>query len=334
MAHAEWRSRFDPFRVCARHNSKSMKRIAITGSSGYLGECLIRHLATHEPDAAILGIDVVPPKKAFRGEFLDMDVRSQELSAAVELFRPDTLVHLAFVVPPMHDERTMREINVVGSRNVFEAAASAGVERLLVASSATVFGARADNPVPIDENWPGRADDSFRYAANKVELESMLVGFAPKYPAMAVSCLRPCIVAGPNMDNYLRRLLLEMPLIVLLDRVDSAIQLVHEDDVSDAILRILRAGGRGAYNIAAPDAVLLSEMAEWTGRPKMSAPFWLAKSLAAVAWKLRFPPHEYPAAFLNFVRFPWIVSSNRLVAELGFKFSRTSRETLLEMVQL
>jgi nucleoside-diphosphate-sugar epimerase len=36
-----------------------MKRIAITGSSGYLGSCSIRYLAQHDPEARILGLDIV-----------------------------------------------------------------------------------------------------------------------------------------------------------------------------------------------------------------------------------------------------------------------------------
>ena len=64
----------------------------------------------------------------------------------------------------------------------------------------------------------------------------MTVEFARQHPHIAVSYVRPCIVGGPHMDNYLRRLLFQMPIIVLLDGVDSAIQLVHEDDASAAIV--------------------------------------------------------------------------------------------------
>ncbi len=109
--------------------------------------------------------------------------------------------------------------------------------------------------MPLDDSWPGRAGPQFSYAAHKVELEAMLVRFAAEHPQIAVSCVRPCIVGGPRMDNYLRHLLFKMPIIVLLDRVDAAIQLVHEDDVSAAIHRILVRQGTGTYNLAPPDAI-------------------------------------------------------------------------------
>ena len=310
-----------------------MKRIAITGSSGYLGSCLIRRLAEHDPEIRILGLDIVPPANPDGHEFVRLDIGSPELAAALRSFQPDTVVHMAFVVPPMHNRRKMRAINVGGSRRVLEATATAGAERLLVTSSATALGARPDNPVPLDDSWPGRAGPRFPYAADKVELEAMLAPFAREHPRIAVSCVRPCIVGGPHMDNYLRRLLFDMPIVVLLDRVDSAIQLVHEDDVSATIHQILACRGTGTYNLAPPDAVSLSEIAELTGRRCTSAPFWLGWVLAWAAWKTHFPPHEYPPGFLDFVRYPWLVASNRLAGELGFQFRFSSRETFLGMLE-
>ncbi len=305
-----------------------MKRIAITGSSGYLGSCLRRHLAQWEPAAEVLGIDVVAPRDPSGHEFLCLDMESPELTARLRAFQPDTLVHMGFVVKPMHDERRMREINVAGSRNVLAAAAAAGVRRLLVTSSTTVFGAHPDNPVPIDDDWTGRAGSEFRYAADKVEVEAMLGRFAVAYPEVRVSCVRPCIVCGPHMENYLQRHLFGMPLILLLGGKNSRIQFVHEDDVSAAIYEVLLRDGVGAYNLAPPDACTLSELAEATGRRWLKVPFWLGWFMAWLAWHARFPPHEYPPGFLEFVRYPWLAAPRRLRDELGFQFRYSSRQTL------
>ncbi len=306
-----------------------MKRIAITGSSGYLGSSLIRYLAAYEPDAKILGLDIVPPRDAGNHDFVQLDMCTAELAETLKNFQPDTVIHMAFIVPPMHDERKMHSINLEGSRNVLQSAAAVGAEQLLVTSSTTALGAWPDNPVPLDDSWPGRAGPQFSYAAHKVELEAMLVRFAQEHPQISVSCVRPCIVGGPHMDNYLRHLLFEMPIIVLLDRVDSATQLVHEDDVSAAIHLILVRRGTGAYNLAPPDALSLSEIGELTGRRQINAPFWLGRLLAWIAWKTHFPPHKYPPGFLYFLRYPWLVASNRLVRELEFQFQHSSRETFL-----
>ena len=310
-----------------------MKRIAITGSSGYLGSSLIRHFAVREPEVKILGFDVCPPRDPAGHDFLKLDICLPEFAAALKSFQPDTVIHMAFVVQPMHNERKMRTINVEGSRNVLAAAAAAGAKQLLVTSSATALGAWPDNPLPMDNAWSGRAGPQFSYAAHKVELEAMVVRFSQEHPQIAVSCVRPCIVAGPNMDNYLSHLLLEMPIIVLLDRIDAAVQLVHEDDVSAALHCILAHDGMGAYNLAPPDTIAISEIGKLTGRRQMSAPFWLGWVSAWLAWKTHFPPHKYPPGFLYFLRYPWLVASNRLTRELGFKFRHSTRETFLGMLE-
>jgi UDP-glucose 4-epimerase len=310
-----------------------MRHIAITGSSGYLGSGLIRYLTAKEPQSKILGFDVVPPRDRSGHEFLQTDICNPEFASALKNFHPDVVIHTAFIVPPMHDERKMHHINVEGSRAVLEASAVAGAKQLIITSSATALGARPDNPVPMDDAWPGRAGPEFSYAAHKVELEEMAEKFAKEHSDIAVSCVRPCIVAGPNMDNYLRRLIMNMPIIVLLDRVDSTIQLVHENDVSEAIYQILVQQGRGAYNLAPPDTISLTDLSEQSGRPRMTAPFWLGKLVAGIAWKTHFPPHEYPASFLNFLRYPWLVASNRLTNELGFQFRHSTLETYHELLE-
>lgn len=311
-----------------------MRRIAITGSSGYVGGCLLRHLRERYPDAEILGLDVVAPRDPAGHEFLKLDMRNAAFADALRKFAPDTLIHMAFVVPPMHNEARMHDINLCGSRNVLAAAADIRPERLMICSSATALGARADNPVPMDDHRPIRADIDFRYAADKVELETITAAYAAAHPESRVSWVRPCVVAGPHCDNYLSRLLLECPIVAKLDGVDSPLQLVHEDDVSAACRLILERGGTGPFNICPVDALPLSAIAERTKRWQVSLNFRLAKFLAGVGWWSYFPLHEYPPNFLDFVRYPWVAAPNRLRDEIGFTLQYTTDSTLDVMVAL
>ena len=311
-----------------------MRRIAITGSSGYVGGCLLRHLREHYPDADILGLDIVDPSNPAAHEFLKLDMRDAAFADALRKFAPDTLIHMAFVVPPMHNEVRMHDINLRGSRNVLAAAADIRPKRLMICSSATALGARPDNPVPMDDRLPIRADIGFRYAADKVELETITASYAAAHPDTCVSWVRPCVVAGPNCDNYLSRLLLECPIVAKLDGADTPLQLVHEDDVSAACRMILERGATGPFNICPVDALPLSVIAERTRRRQMSLNFRLAKFLAGLGWWSYFPLHEYPPNFLDFVRYPWVAAPNRLRDELGFAFQYTTDSTLDVMVAL
>ncbi|MEQ8789131.1 MAG: NAD-dependent epimerase/dehydratase family protein [Pirellulaceae bacterium] len=306
----------------------------ITGSSGYVGGKLVEYYRSRQGDLRILGIDIEPPpsEESTPHEFRQLDVQSEQLSDVLEQFAPDTIVHSAFVVPPMHDERRMREINVEGFRNLLQAVDRCQPERFLFVSSTTAYGALADNPIPLDESMPVRAS-AFRYAMDKVEDERLLGEFAQQHGEMAVSWVRPAIVGGPKMDNYLYRFIFGLPVLVLSDGYDTPLQFVHEDDVSAGIDAVLQANGRGAYNLAPDSASPLSEIAEATGRRCFSLPFWFVKFLHGLAWKVRLPIHESPGDFLYYARYPWVVAPRRLEQELDFRFQYSSNETVEAVVE-
>jgi len=311
-----------------------VNRIAITGSSGYLGRKFTEHLRRYHGHAEILGIDIHAPSGAGSSpdRFVPLDILSGELAGILQHFRPDTVVHAAFVLTPIRDRRQMRRINVEGCRNLLEAAAGAGVERLMLVSSATAYGASADNPVPIDEMQPLRSS-AFQYAADKVEMETLADQFSAQHPDIAVSRIRPAIIAGAGMDNYLYRFIFKPIVVVLPDGYDMPVQFVHEDDVVSAMLAILTAGARGPFNIGPPDWCLASTIAAETRRRTVRLPFGPIKTLYRLAWAAHLPIHDAPAEFLDFARYPWVVAPNRLERELGFQFRHSSHATLLETIR-
>jgi UDP-glucose 4-epimerase len=197
-----------------------MQRIAITGSSGYYGRQFIEHIRQESPDTRILGIDVVPPPSVAPHEFVQTDIRSAEVRTALAKFRPDTIVHLAFVLNPIRDKRLMCDINIGGTNNVFESVRALQPERFLVASSATAYGAWPDNPVPIHEDWRLKPRENFQYAADKTAIELAIKSLAEELPNVAISWTRPVIIGGKGANNYLSRFVLNLPFIVLPDGQD------------------------------------------------------------------------------------------------------------------
>lgn len=309
-----------------------MQRIAITGSSGYYGSRLIRHIRSVDPQVEILGLDVVPPIGQEPHQFALLDVRSPDLCRTLEAFQPDTVIHLAFILDPIHDEARMHDINVNGSRNVFEAVHMLRPRRFLMASSATVYGAWPDNPVPIDDGGSVRGRPEFGYSRDKTELEHMVSDFAALHPDMIVSWVRPSIICGPGANNYLSRMLLWSPLIVLVDGFDAPMQFVHEDDMAAATWHILKCGGRGPFNVGPHDWVMLTDIARYRRRWTIKLPLWLMRMHATVWWELRLPVFDYPPAVYYYVRYPWVVAPTRLCCELGFRFKYSSREAFHELL--
>lgn len=304
-----------------------MRRIAITGSSGYLGQKLVRHFK--QRDFAVFGTDLKPGEEELDG-FLEADIRDPALVDAVRDFAPDTVIHGAFAFQPLRDDAEMTAINCGGTENIFRAVEVVSPERFLLVSSATAYGAWPDNPVPMPEDWQLRARTEYKYAADKTAVEALVAAFAEQNRAIHVSWIRPSIIGGPGMANYLSRFIFGMPFLAMLDGNDTPLQFVHEDDVVRAVDTILAANGRGAFNVGPPNWTLTSEIAAATDRRCFSLPFWLAWSVAWFAWNTQLWIHESPAGFLYFARYPWVVAPERLTTELGFQFEHTSSETVAE----
>ncbi len=183
-------------------------RYLVTGGSGYIGSRLVEQLGSREDTERILIADVRPPR-SFRPktEWAELDVRDAAATRdLVARERPDVLIHLAFVLNPIKDEQLMYDIDVNGTHNVLEAASQAGVEHVLVTSSTTAYGAFPDNPVPITEDWPVRGVAAFEYARDKTESDRLCQLWALRHPERTMTIVRPCIVFGPNVDNYLVRI--------------------------------------------------------------------------------------------------------------------------------
>src|SRR5262245_17757685 len=126
---------------------------AVTGSSGYIGTRTIRWLLDADRENRAIGFDVRPPRISdARFEHHELDVRDPRLADKVR--GVDALLHFAFVLDPLYDEREMTDIDVGGTRNVLDAVSRAGIAYLLATSSTTAYGALPDNPVPLTEEQP------------------------------------------------------------------------------------------------------------------------------------------------------------------------------------
>lgn len=231
----------------------------------------------------------------------------------------------------MRNEIEMRDINVGGTKNLLDAVAAVQPKRLHVVSSATAYGAHERREIALDETVPMQRS-AFQYAADKFEIEALLRTFEQQHPDMAVSSSRPCLIGGPKVDNYLSRFLFGMPIMVLPGGNDTPLQFVHEEDVTNAVLKIVEASARGAFNIGPCDSSSLSAIAEKSGRRAIKLPYSFCYAVHWLAWNCRFPIHESPPTLLEFARYPWLIDSSRLIDELGFQFQYSSDQTLDIMI--
>lgn len=302
-------------------------RYVVTGGSGYIGSRLIERLVERDETEGVVICDVRPPRR-FRpkAEYQQLDVRDPARAREIlERERPDALVHLAFVLNPIHDERTMYEIDVNGTHNVLEAASAADVPHVLVTSSTTAYGAFLDNPVPLTEEHPVRGVPEFEYARDKTESDRLCQLWALRHPDRTMTIVRPCIVFGPNVDNYIVRLWTEQPFQADFGGPDVPIQFVHEDDLVEALVGLLDGRHAGAFNVTGDGMMTTRECAEVAGVRMRRVPLRLYSRLAAVLWRLRVS--EVPPGNLHFAANPWVASNEKLKETLGWAPRYTSRET-------
>jgi UDP-glucose 4-epimerase len=301
-------------------------RYLITGGSGYIGSRLVDLLSRRADTETIAVCDLAPPRDYRpKTRFERTDVRDRDaVRAALERTRPDALVHLAFILNPSHDEQLMYDVDVNGTHNVLEAAAASGTPQVLVTSSTSAYGAFPDNPVPLTEDDPVRGVASFSYARDKTEADRICQLWAARHPERVMTIVRPSIVLGPNVDNYLVRLWTKQPFVVDAGQLENQIQFVHEDDLVEAVSGLLLGRHGGAFNVAGDGPMTLRESYEIIGTPVRRMPLRAYRGLARAAWRLR--ASEAPPGQIEFSLHPWIVSTEKLKRTLGWTPRHTSRE--------
>jgi UDP-glucose 4-epimerase len=302
-------------------------RYLITGGSGYIGSRLVERLAGRSDTERILICDVRPPRIFRPGvSFSRLDVRdAAAVREVVAAERPDVVVHLAFILNPMHDEAAMYEIDVGGTHNVLDACSQAGVGQVLVTSSSTAYGAFPDNPVPLTEEHPVRGMPDFEYARDKAESDRLCQLWALRHPDRVMTIVRPCIVFGPGVDNYIVRLWTRQPFQADFGLPDPGIQFVHEDDVVSALEVLLVERVGGAFNVCGDGVMPAASCASIIGLPRRRVPLGVARRLASLMWRLR--RSETPPGNLHFALYPWLVSNEKLKRETSWRPRHSSRET-------
>lgn len=238
-------------------------RVVITGATGNVGTSVLRSLAGEPSVSQITGIARRRPSCLFpKTEWREADVANDDLVPLLE--DAGAVIHLAWVIQPSRDAAKLHEINVAGSRRVFEAVRRAGVPALVYASS---IGAYSPGPKDrmVGEQWPtGGVSTSF-YSRHKSEVERLLDDFERDSPSTRVVRLRKAIVVKSGAACGIRRLFmgpLLPPALVKPGRVPIMpdlrglrLQLVHSHDAGEAYRLALVRPVTGAYNIAA-DPVL------------------------------------------------------------------------------
>lgn len=287
-------------------------KVAVIGASGNTGTALLRELQNESAISEILGIarrrpEVGrPPYGGARWEVFDIAVPTRNeqdreliVERLAELLRGvDTVVHLAWLIQPIHDRELLRRANVAGTARVIEASVRAGVRHLVVASSVGAY-SPVDDDRRRDESWPtdGTADGS-HYAVDKAAQERLLDDAETAHPSLLITRLRPALVfhaaAGAEILRYFLgalvpgRALRPGALPVLPVPAGLRLQVVHAADLADAYRRVIMERPGGAFNIASEPVLRGPELAEVvSGGRFVEVPPSALRPLLSLAWRSR-----------------------------------------------
>jgi UDP-glucose 4-epimerase len=323
--------------------------VAVTGPTGDLGIGIVNALERSRSVKRIEGM----ARRAFdpgergwkktryrQGDVTDVESVRDLVKGA------DVVVHLAFAILTASD--ATRQLNVAGSRRVFEEAANAGVERICYASSVAAYGFHDDNPDWLTEEVRPRGSPEHPYSEQKAEVERVLADALLRRRRTVAYVFRPCIVAGPEARTMLQeipyyrlsrampepvaRLLGSMPsLKPVIPDPGTPFQLVHEEDVARAFVAGVRGLGEpGPYNLAGGGVLTLRDVADALGWYSVPVPKPVVEATADVVTRLPLLPES--VAWIHSVRKPVLMKTDRARKLLRWRPQHTAKATLQTMV--
>src|SRR5262245_2174282 len=246
--------------------ASSSPAVVVTGVAGNLGTRLLPQLA----DFQVIGVDLNPPSTSYPLRFVQMDLGQEESCRQLYLLLKESravgVVHLAYVLDPVRagvlDLDQMWHINVAGTARVMEAITEANrdeviVQKFIFPSSVAAYG--SDLPGLVSEEF-ALGGHTLPYALHKKEADQVVQQRAPSLRGCSAFLLRPHIVAGASVQNYIlgafrgtpngkggraakmRRKGQRLPCLLPYGRsyLEKHLQFVHVDDIARLMAYILR----------------------------------------------------------------------------------------------
>jgi len=282
--------------------------VAVTGAATGVGLSATRALAAHPAVGRVIGID------ERRGDvpgvtWRVLDVRDPALAG--RLGSVDTIVHLAVDVGIDQSDHGPSSRNVRGTQTVLTAAAAAGVRRVVLCTSAMVYGALPDNPVPLAEDAPLQGVPDGALISDLLEIEQLALRAPRTHPGLEVTVLRPATVVGPGIDSLLTRHF-EAPRLLVVRGSSPRWQFCHVDDLVTALVLAALGEVTGIVSVGCEGSMTQEEVELVSGMRRIELPLALAFRTAERLHQVGVLPA--PATDLHYVVHPWVVPSTRLRA--------------------
>jgi len=280
--------------------------VAVTGAAHDLGFALTARLAQSDRFSRVIAID------DHRGDLTGViwrvvDVRDPALAG--RLSGIDVIVHTDLDLAAGSEARARRAYNVRGAQTVLTAAAAGGVQRVVLVTSAMVYGARPDNPVPMAEDAPLNADPDGSVVGDFMEIEQLAERSPRSNPGMAITVVRPAALVGEGIDTLITRHF-EAPRLLAVKGCAPRWQFCHIADLLSAIELAAAGEVGGAFAVGAPGWLEQQEVERLSGLRRIELPAGVTFATAQRLHRAGITPA--PVSDLHYVVYPWVVDCKTL----------------------
>jgi nucleoside-diphosphate-sugar epimerase len=286
--------------------------VAVTGAAHGLGHALTVRLAASARVGRVVAID------GHRGDATGVtwrvvDVRDPALAG--RLAGVDVVVHTDLDLAPDSDHRSRRAFNVRGAQTVLTAAAAGRVGRVVLVTSAMVYGAKPDNPVPLAESASLGADPDGSVVGDLLEIEQLAQRSPQTNPGMAVTVVRPAALVGEGVDTMITRHF-EAPRLLAVKGCAPRWQFCHVDDLVSALELAATGEVTGQFAVGCDGWLEQEQVEELSGMRRIELPAGLTFGTAQRLHRAGITPA--PVTDLHYVVYPWVVDCLTL-REAGWK---------------
>jgi len=280
--------------------------VAVTGAARGLGHALTAHLAGSERVSRVIAIDEQ------RGDVAGVtwrlaDVRDPAL--ATRLAGVDVLVHTDVDTSVETDYRARRAANVRAAQTVLTAAAAGRVGRVILITSAMVYGARPDNPVPLAESAPLRADPDGSVAGDLLEIEHLARRSPRVHPGLSVTVVRPAALVDGTADSLTARHFDSARLLTVKGSTPRW-QFCHRDDLVGALDMAISGEVAGTFAVGCDGWLEQEDVERISGLRRIELPASLTFGTAQRLHRMGITPA--PVNDLQYLVYPWVVDCQTL----------------------
>lgn len=297
-------------------------RVLVTGAGSDLGRVLCRTL---HRDFDVIGLDTRAfPDRPKDVEHHEVDLRRKAAQTLIKKKRPDFIVHLG----PMHDDRRQSRGAALleATATLLSLVEGIGAKKLVVLSSASLYGPSPTSAAFLGEDAPLLGGQHHPRMADAIAVDMMVQSFFWKSPRTETVILRPVHIIGPHVQNMVARALRQQRLPTMLG-FDPMMQLMHEDDLTAAVVLALKPGVRGVFNLTGGSQAPLSRILEARHITAMPVPGPLLGAAMVRLRALRLARVD-PADLVH-LKYACLVDGQRARDAMGF----SPRHTLMQALQ-